>query len=46
MNEFEKDVQCKRNEFNDAVVGAVISFVFFTLIFLIGIILDVAGGFL
>ena len=44
MNEFEKDVQSKRNDFNDAVVAAVVSFVFFTLIFFIAIVLDVAGG--
>ncbi|SFE28516.1 YqzM-like protein [Alteribacillus iranensis] len=45
MNQFEKDVQCKRNDFNDAVVAFVASFVFFTLIFLVATIVDVAGSF-
>ncbi|WP_240376552.1 YqzM family protein [Bacillus piscicola] len=44
-NPFEKDVQCKRNDFNDAVVAFVASFVFFTLIFVIATVVDVAGKF-
>ncbi|PSL45044.1 YqzM-like protein [Salsuginibacillus halophilus] len=35
-NEFEKDVQSKRNDFNDSVVGFVVSFGFFATIFVIG----------
>ena len=36
MNEFEKDVQYKGNDFNDSIVGAVISFGFFsTVIFIV-----------
>ncbi|MBY6035420.1 YqzM family protein [Fictibacillus nanhaiensis] len=39
MNHFEKDVQSKRNDLIDSGVGFVVSFVFFTLIFAIGVIL-------
>nr|WP_026700360.1 YqzM family protein [Salibacterium aidingense] len=45
MSHFEKDVQSKRNDFNDSVVGFVVPFVFFTLIMVIATVIDVAGGF-
>ncbi|MFB5662126.1 YqzM family protein [Alteribacillus sp. HJP-4] len=45
MNHFEKDVQSKRNDFNDSVVAFIVSFVFFALIFLVATIVDVANMF-
>jgi hypothetical protein len=39
MNQFEKDVQSKRNDLIDSGVGFVVSFGFFTLIFAIGVIM-------
>ncbi|WP_091272348.1 YqzM family protein [Alteribacillus persepolensis] len=45
MNEFEKDVQSKRNDFNDSVVAFIYSFVFFSLIFIIATVVDVASKF-
>ncbi|GGB49946.1 YqzM family protein [Fictibacillus barbaricus] len=39
MNHFEKDVQSKRNDLIDSGIGFVVSFVFFTVIFAIGVIL-------
>jgi hypothetical protein len=40
-NPFEGDnASCKRNDAVDAAVGFAVSFVFFTLIFLIGVIID------
>ncbi len=38
MNEFEKDVQSKSNDFIDALRGFNWSFGFFTIIFIIGIV--------
>lgn len=35
VNEFEQNVQSKRNDFTDSVVGFIVSFVFFTTIFVI-----------
>lgn len=40
MNEFEKDAQSKSNDFVDAANGFIFSFGFFTLIFLIGVIMS------
>jgi hypothetical protein len=39
MNHFEKDVQSKRNDLIDSGVGFVVTFMFFTLIFAIGVIM-------
>jgi len=36
MNEFEKDPQEKSNDVPHAVTGFLVSFIFFTLIFVIG----------
>ncbi|NGP43492.1 YqzM family protein [Bacillaceae bacterium SIJ1] len=44
MNEFEKDVQTKRNDAVDSGVGFVVSFAFFSLIFFIGVLVDVIGS--
>lgn len=41
MNPFEQDVQCKRNNFNDAVVGFIVSFGFFTSLFVLATLIDV-----
>ncbi|WP_430785147.1 YqzM family protein [Virgibacillus flavescens] len=37
MNEFEKNVQSKNNDVVDSGLGFVYSFVFFTVIFFIGV---------
>lgn len=42
-NEFEKEVQSKRNDFNDAIVGAAVSFGFFATIFVIGVVIEFAS---
>ncbi len=39
MNEFEKDVQSKNNDLIDSGIGFIVSFVFFRLIFFIGVIM-------
>ena len=40
MNDFEHDVQSKRNDFIDSAVGFVISFGFFATIFIIGTVMS------
>lgn len=40
MNEFEHDVQSKRNDFVDSGVGFVVAFGFFATIFVIATIVD------
>ncbi|PSL41228.1 YqzM-like protein [Planomicrobium soli] len=40
MNEFEQNVQSKRNDAIDAGMGFVVSFVFFSLIFIIAVVVD------
>ena len=40
MNEFEHDVQSKRNDFIDSAVGFVVAFVAFSAIFVIATIID------
>jgi hypothetical protein len=40
MNEFEKNVQTRRNDVTDSGVGFVVSFVFFALIFTIATVID------
>ena len=44
MNEFEKDVQYKGNDFNDSIVGAVVSFGFFAVVFIIATVIQVMGS--
>lgn len=44
MSEFEKNVQCKRNDAIDSGVGFVVSFVFFTVLFVIATLVDVFGN--
>ncbi|MBB5173962.1 YqzM family protein [Texcoconibacillus texcoconensis] len=39
-NEFEKNVQSQRNDFLDSVVGFVVTFGFFTVIFAIATVID------
>ncbi|GGH84904.1 hypothetical protein JOD43_003247 [Pullulanibacillus pueri] len=39
MNDFEKDVQDKGNDFLDAMNGFTYSFLFFIVIFIIGIVI-------
>lgn len=41
MNEFEKNVQSKNHDVVDSIKGFTFSFVFFVLIFLIGVIISV-----
>ncbi|MFD2704120.1 YqzM family protein [Salibacterium lacus] len=45
MNEFERDVQSKRNDLIDSVVGFVVPFAFFTIIMVVATVIEVAGGF-
>lgn len=40
MNEFEHDVQSKRNDLIDSGIGFIVSFVAFTAIFVIATIID------
>ncbi len=40
VNQFEKDVQCKRNDVVDSAVGFLASFGFFTTIFAIAVLID------
>ena len=44
MNEFEHDVQSKRNDFIDSAVGFVVAFGFFSAIFIIATIVDVVAS--
>ncbi|TDQ38039.1 YqzM family protein [Aureibacillus halotolerans] len=44
MNEFEKSVQSKRNDFIDAGVGFAVSFGFFATIFIIGMVVQIIGS--
>lgn len=39
MNDFEKDVQSKRNDFVDSLNGFNYSFLFFAIIFIIGVVI-------
>lgn len=43
VNEFEQNVQSKRNDAIDSAIGFVVSFVFFTAIFAIGVIIEFIG---
>ncbi|MCT2537623.1 YqzM family protein [Aquibacillus koreensis] len=44
MNEFEKDVQSKSHDIFDSGKGFIFSFLFFMIIFFIGVIVDVIGS--
>lgn len=44
MNEFEKDVQSKNNDVSDSIMGFTFSFLFFFLIFAIGVTFSVVGS--
>ncbi|MEW9049560.1 MAG: YqzM family protein [Neobacillus sp.] len=44
MNEFEKNVQSKRNDAIDSGVGFVVSFGFFATMFLIATVISVIGS--
>ncbi|MEC2054353.1 YqzM family protein [Peribacillus psychrosaccharolyticus] len=44
MNEFEKNVQTKRNDVGDSAVGFIASFVFFALLFTIAVAVQVIGS--
>ncbi|WP_217586762.1 YqzM family protein [Lentibacillus saliphilus] len=44
MNEFEQDVQSKNNDVVDSIKGFGFSFVFFVLIFTIGVIISVINS--
>lgn len=44
MNEFEKDVQCKRNDAIDAGVGFIVSFGFFATLFIIATVVKIVGA--
>lgn len=44
MNEFEKNVQSKRNDAVDSGVGFVVSFLFFTLMFVVATAIQLIGS--
>ncbi|EIJ78943.1 hypothetical protein PB1_15334 [Bacillus methanolicus PB1] len=44
MNEFEKNVQSKRNDAVDSAVGFIVSFGFFTTMFIIATVIKVIGS--
>ncbi|WP_284140479.1 MULTISPECIES: YqzM family protein [unclassified Virgibacillus] len=44
MNEFEKNPQSRNNDVVDSIKGFGISFVFFILIFTIGVVISVIGS--
>ncbi|MRX71330.1 YqzM family protein [Bacillus lacus] len=44
MNEFEKNVQSKRNDAVDSGVGFIVSFGFFATIFVIGTVIHLIGS--
>lgn len=44
MNEFEKNVQSKRNDAIDSGVGFAVSFGFFALMFIIATVIKVVGS--
>ncbi|OLN23415.1 hypothetical protein BTO30_05495 [Domibacillus antri] len=43
MNEFEKNVQSKRNDAVDSGVGFVVSFVFFSAMFVLATVIQLVG---
>ncbi|HEY4550353.1 MAG TPA: YqzM family protein [Bacillus sp. (in: firmicutes)] len=44
MNEFEQDVQCKRNDAIDSGVGFIVSFGFFATLFIIATVIQFIGS--
>ena len=44
MNEFEQDVQCKRNDAIDSGVGFVVSFGFFATLFIVATVIQYIGS--
>ncbi|AJD91584.1 MULTISPECIES: YqzM family protein [Jeotgalibacillus] len=44
MNEFEQNVQSKRNDLIDSGVAFVVSFLFFAALFTVGTIISVVGS--
>ncbi len=44
VNEFEKDIQSKNNDVVDSIKGFAFSFIFFLVLFAIGVIISVAGA--
>ncbi len=44
MNEFEHDVQSKRNDLIDSGIGFIVSFVGFTAIFVVATLVDFIAG--
>ena len=44
MNEFEQDVQCKRNDAIDGGVGFIVSFGFFATLFIIATLIQFIGS--
>ena len=44
MNEFEHDVQSKRNDLIDSGIGFLVAFGFFSAIFIVATIIDVVGS--
>ncbi len=44
VNEFEKEIQSKNNDVVDSIKGFAFSFIFFLVIFAIGVIVSVAGS--
>lgn len=43
MNEFEQDVQCKRNDATDSAAGFFVSFGFFATMFIIAVVIKLIG---
>jgi hypothetical protein len=44
MNEFEQNVQCKRNDAIDSGVGFIVSFGFFATLFIIATVIQFIGS--
>ncbi|MGN1400335.1 MAG: YqzM family protein [Bacillus sp. (in: firmicutes)] len=44
MNTFEKEVQTKRNDVSDSAVGFIVSFGFFSTMFIIGTVIHFIGS--
>lgn len=44
MNEFETNVQCKRNDAVDSAVGFIVSFGFFATLFIIATVIKVVAS--
>ncbi|WP_141431457.1 YqzM family protein [Bacillus sp. 03113] len=44
MNEFEKNVQCKRNDVVDSGVGFIVSFGFFATLFILATLIHYIGS--